>query len=148
MTSSRPQMLAHGAPASFRIFSHSRAGWAAREIPWDRIGSPASAGRLPEPYKWMTTLPASLAHVRDCALQALDGIDATLAYLYETDEKVVIRGTLRERQIRAELKPLEKDSTRILVVVMRGAEVDRSISGRIIREIEHKLSDAGHLLHP
>lgn len=98
-----------------------------------------------EPYKWMTSLPAPMHDVRRCALEALTEANATLAYLYETEEKVVIRCTLPERQIRAELKSLDARSTRIVVVTMRDSEFDRATSGRIVDAIEHKLQDAGYL---
>jgi hypothetical protein len=99
----------------------------------------------------METLPAPLADVRRCALQALTEMNATLAYLYENEEKIVIRCTLPQRQIRAELKPLERESTRMVVVTMHGADLDRVTSSRILDAIEHKLSegasDAGEVLH-
>lgn len=98
-----------------------------------------------EPYKWMTTLPAPLAEVRRCALEALTESNAVLAYLYETDDNVVIRCTLPQRQIRAELKPLDTRSSRIVVVTMQGNAFDRVTSGRIVDAIEHKLQDAGYL---
>jgi hypothetical protein len=100
-----------------------------------------------ETQKWLTTLQAPLAEVRACALEALAEMNADIAYRYDTDEKVVIRCTLPQRQIRAELKPIEGDSTRIVVVTMRGAEVDRTTSGRLVDTIEHKLEDAGFRMH-
>jgi hypothetical protein len=94
----------------------------------------------------MTTLPVALADVRDCTLQALSGIGARLAYLYENEEKVVIRCTLPQRQIRAELKRLDPGATRIVVVTMRGSEVDRHTSGALVDAIEHALEDSGRVL--
>lgn len=109
-----------------------------------RAGGDARGG---ESCRWMTTLPAPLAEVRRCALQALTEMNATLAYLYENEEKIVIRCTLPQRQIRAELKPLDLGATRIVVVTMHGADVDRITSGRILDAIEHKLSDGSEVLH-
>jgi hypothetical protein len=97
-----------------------------------------------EPHKWLTTLRAPLAAVRASALEALAEMNAAVAYRYETEEKIVIRCTLPERQIRAELKPFEGGATRIVVVTMRGSEVDRITSGRIVDAIEQKLQDAGY----
>jgi len=105
----------------------------------------SAAVRENEPYKWITTLLAPLNDVRRCTLEALSEVNATVAYLYETEEKVVIRCTLPQRQIRAELKPLDVSSTRIVVVTMRDSEFDRAISGRIVDAIEQKLQAAGHL---
>lgn len=125
---------------------HSRGRYEppARTIPGSWLeGSPASPGR--EAYKWITTLPVPLAAVRECALKALTEIHAALAYLYETDEKVVVRSTLPQRQLRAELKRLDAGSTRIVVVTMRGSEVDRRTSGAVVEAIEQKLQEAGHL---
>ena len=124
-----------------------------RQIPGDWIARAlgTDAGRhgkhAREPHKWLTTLAAPLATVRTCALEALAEMKADLAYLYETDEKVVIRSTLPQRQIRAELKPLAGDSTRIVVVTLRGAEVDRTTSGRLVEAIERKLEDTGYPMH-
>ena len=122
----------------------------ARMIPRDWITRAASERghgvRENEPYKWMTTLPAPLHEMRRCAIEALTEANATVAYLYETEEKVVIRGTLPQRQIRAELKALDARATRIVVVTMRDSEFDRATSGRIVQAIEHKLQDAGYLL--
>jgi hypothetical protein len=112
---------------------------------WTDHGSGDAEERGPrESYKWLTTLPAPLPQVRTCTLEALADMHADLAYRYETDEKVVIRCTLPERQIRAELKPLDSGSTRIVVVTMHGAEVDRVTSGRVVDAVEHKLEDAGY----
>lgn len=126
---------------------HSHGGFdaIARTIPsdWLKGSSATPPGR--EPRKWITTLPAPLAAVRDCTLQALTEIDASLAYLYETDEKVVVRSTLPQRQLRAELKRLDASSTRIVVVTMLGTEVDRSTSGAVVEAVETKLRDEGHL---
>jgi hypothetical protein len=124
-----------------------------RQIPGDWIARALGTGAekhgtpAEEPHKWLTTLAAPLATVRTCALEALAEMNADLAYRYETDEKVVIRSTLPQRQIRAELKPLEGDSTRIVVVTLRGAEVDRITSGRLVDAIERKLEDAGYPVH-
>jgi hypothetical protein len=125
-----------------------------RQIPGDWIARALGTGaghqdtHTGEPHKWLTTLAAPLATVRACALEALAEMNADLAYRYETEEKVVIRGTLPQRQIRAELKPLEGgDSTRIVVVTLSGAEVDRITSGRLVDAIERKLQDAGYPVH-
>jgi hypothetical protein len=120
-----------------------------RVIPGDWMSGtrPGGDGRAQEKFKWMEVLPAPLAEVRRCALQALTEMNATLAYLYENEEKVVIRCTLPQRQIRAELKPLERQSTRLVVVTMRGADLDRVTSGRILDAIEHKLSEGDDALH-
>ena len=121
----------------------------ARMIPREWIARAADARRAgvrqSEPYKWIATLPAPLDPMRRCTLEALSETSATLAYLYETEEKVVIRCTLPDRQIRAELKPLNASATRIVVVTMRGSEFDRATSGRIVNAIEHKLQDAACL---
>ena len=120
----------------------------ARIVPKDwhsAIGRGGESTREREPYKWLTTLPAPLAEVRRCTLAALDESNASLAYLYETDDKVVIRATLPQRQIRAELKPLDGRFTRIVVVTMQGSAFDRATSGGIVDAIEHKLHDAGYL---
>jgi hypothetical protein len=93
----------------------------------------------------MTTLCAPLAEARRCALQVFTDFNATLAYLYENDDKVVIRCTLPERQIRAELKPLDTRSTRIVVVTMQGSAFDRNTSGKLVEAIESKLQEAGFL---
>jgi hypothetical protein len=122
----------------------------ARMIPRDWITRAAASGRGDdvrenEPYKWMTTLPAPLDEMRRYAIEALTEANTTVAYLYETEEKVVIRCTLPQRQIRAELKSLDAHATRIVVVTMRDGEFDRATSGRIVEAIEHKLQDAGNL---
>ena len=117
-----------------------------RWIPGDwmkGVSGDRHAGAHPEggsPHKWMTTLGAPLPEVRQVAMEALDELDAKLAYLYEGDEKVVIRCTLPQRQLRAELKPIDAQSTRIVVVTMQGALVDRLTSGRLVEAIEHKLA--------
>jgi hypothetical protein len=100
-----------------------------------------------ESHKWMAALSAPLEEVRRCALQALTEMNATLAYLYENEEKVVIRCTLPQRQIRAELKRVDERSTRMVVVTMHGADVDRATSGRILDAIEHKLNEGGEVLN-
>ena len=116
-----------------------------RLVPGDWIGRVVGGGprsnraHAQEPHKWLTTLEAPLAKVRACALEALREMKAELAYRYETDEKVVVRCTLPQRQIRAELKPLPDERTRIVVVTLRGPNVDRVTSGRLIRAIEQKL---------
>jgi hypothetical protein len=89
-------------------------------------------------------MAAPLPEVRRCTMEALTEARATLAYLYETDDKVVIRCTLPQRQIRAELKPLDQRLTRIVVVTMQGNAFDRATSGRIVDAIGHKLHDAGY----
>jgi hypothetical protein len=121
----------------------------ARLVPRDWITQPSRAagqhrGPRRDVHKWMTTLPAPIAKVRECALQALESMNATLAYRYETDEKVVVRATLLERQIRAELKPIAADTTRIVVVTMRGHEVDRLTSSLVLEAIELRLQDVGY----
>lgn len=121
---------------------------------WIRMGGTQDRGpqdRGPaeeshEPYRWMATFAAPLAHVRTCALEVLNEMGAALAYRYETDEKVIVRCTLLERQIRAELKPLEAQSTRVVIVTMRGTDVDRVTSGRVVSAIERKLEAAGYRL--
>ena len=117
-------------------------------VPRDWISHPPRAGQDPghrhDIHKWITTLPAPLATVHECALQALEAMNATLAYRFENDDKVVIRATVLERQIRAELKPIGSDGTRIVVVTMRGAEVDRHTSGLVVEAIELQLRDAGY----
>jgi hypothetical protein len=124
-----------------------------RLVPGDWIGRALGGGprtRRPdadEPHKWLTTLQAPLSKVRACALEALREMKAELAYRYETDEKVVIRSTLPQRQIRAELKPLPDECTRIVVVTLRGPDVDRVTSGRLIRAIERKLQASDDTLH-
>jgi hypothetical protein len=122
----------------------------ARMVPPDWITRAASGRgdgvREHERYRWMTTLPAPLDEMRRYAMEALTEANATVAYLYETEEKVVIRCTLPQRQIRAELKALDARATRIVVVTMRDSEFDRGTSGRIVQAIEHKLQDAGYLL--
>ena len=121
---------------------------AARMVPEDwnvnAIGIGGDSEREREPYKWLTTLRAPLAEVRRCTLEALTEAHATLAYLYETDDKVVVRCTLPQRQIRAELKPMDTRFTRIVVVTMQGNAFDRATSGRIVNAIGHKLHDAGY----
>ena len=44
--------------------------------------------------------------------------------------------------VQGKLKRLDLHSTRILVVTMRGTEVDRATSGEIVQAIEHNLQDA------
>jgi hypothetical protein len=121
----------------------------ARMVPRDWISLPRRAGGQHrghgrDVHKWMTTLPAPFAKVHECALQALESMNATLAYRFETEDKVVIRATLLERQIRAELKPAGNDATRIVVVTLRGTEVDRLTSGLVVEAIELQLRDAGY----
>jgi hypothetical protein len=119
----------------------------ARMAPRNWSGQGSSGERVQrsgETHKWLTTLPAPLAQVRLCTLEALAEMHADLAYRYETAEKIVIRCTLPERQIRAELKPLDAGSTRIVVVTMHGADVDRLTSGRVVDAVEQKLEDAGY----
>jgi hypothetical protein len=121
-----------------------------RMIPRDwnmsAIGRGSASTSEREPYKWLTTLPAPLAEVRRCTLDTLSEWNSTLAYLYENSDKVVIRSTLPQRQIRAELKPLDARFTRIVVVTMQGSAFDRTTSGQIVDAIEHKLHDAGYLV--
>ena len=124
----------------------------ARWIPEDWMKGAFGGGRTrararPEaraPHKWMTTVEAPLAEARNAAMAALDEMDAALAYLYEADEKVVIRCTLPQRQLRAELKPVDAHATRIVVVTMEGADVDRLTSGRLVEAIERKLAAEPH----
>ena len=120
-----------------------------RVFPSDWISGPRSVNEehRHENRKWMATLAAPLEDVRRCALQALTELNATLAYLYENEEKIVIRCTLPQRQIRAELKRLDAGTTRIVVVTMHGADVDRLTSGRILSAIEHKLNEGGEVLN-
>jgi len=66
-------------------------------------------------------------------------MEAEVAYLYEADNKVVIRATLPHRQIRAELTQLEPESTRAVVTCMRDSDVDRLTSSRVIRGMEQIL---------
>lgn len=101
---------------------------------------PASGAPRSDSRKWMTTLPAALPEVRDATLSALAQMNATLAYLYEAQHKVVVRSTLPGRQIRTELTRLHDDTTRIVVVSMQGSAVDRSTSGEVIQAIERTLA--------
>ena len=78
--------------------------------------------------------------------QELPWVPVTKAYRFETDDKVVIRATSPERQIRAELKPVAADATRVVVVTMRGSEVDRVTSGLVVEAIELRLRAAGYPL--
>jgi hypothetical protein len=89
----------------------------------------------------MSTVDAPLAKVRECVQEVFDGLGAAIAYLYESEDKVVIRGTRPRQQIRAELRPLEDapGSTRIMVVVSEDSQVDRDASGQIVEAIESKL---------
>jgi len=119
----------------------------ARVIPQDWVkqpgtGSSAVPARGPDtPHRWMSTVEAPLHRVRECAQAVFEEMDAAIAYLYETDDKIVIRCTRPRQQIRTELRPLEDEpgSTRIMVVVSLDAQVDRLASGRIVQAIEGKL---------
>ena len=122
----------------------------ARRVPgnWIDHGSGGQGAHASgESHKWLTTLPAPLPQVRLYTLEALAELHADIAYRYETDEKVVIRCTLPERQVRAELKPVDAGATRIVVVTMQGADVDRVTSGRVVEAVEQKLEEAGYSLH-
>lgn len=77
--------------------------------------------------------------MREALLGTLSDLRAQLAYLYQTDDKVIIRALLGDRQIRAELSPLDSDTTRIVVVAQKDAAVDRALSSRIVEIVEGNL---------
>ncbi|MCC6534290.1 MAG: hypothetical protein IT531_17200 [Burkholderiales bacterium] len=120
----------------------------ARLIPDDWMRSPRhrpnEARHTPVRGRWLTTLPAPLADVRDTALQALRDMDTELAYLYEAENKVVIRSSLEGREIRAEFTPIDRSSTRVVVVTLHDGEVDRATSNRVIQSIESALEAIGY----
>ena len=102
-----------------------------------------SRAQRPQAHKWLTILPAPIAEVREATMHALNDVNAVLAYLYEAEAKVVIRSTLPQRQIRAELTPIDPTTTRIVVVTMKGDDVDRLTSSHIVGATEQELADKG-----
>ncbi len=89
--------------------------------------------------RWLTTLPAKTGVVRETLLSTLSDMRAQLAYLYQTDDKVIVRALLGEHQIRVELAPVDVDSTRIVVVTLKDGEVHRALSSRIVEIVEANL---------
>lgn len=89
--------------------------------------------------RWLTTLAADLSTVRDATLAALSDMGADLAYLYHAEDRAVVRALLRDYAIRVEIAPVAAHDTRIVVVATRDGEVDRSMSGRIVRDVEQRL---------
>ena len=101
--------------------------------------SPIAADHRIAGGRWLTTLPAKTGVVRETLLSTLSDMRAQLAYLYQTDDKVIVRALLGERQIRVELAPVDVDSTRIVVVTLKDGEVDRALSSRIVEIVEANL---------
>ncbi|RPI42475.1 MAG: hypothetical protein EHM59_17735 [Betaproteobacteria bacterium] len=93
--------------------------------------------------KWLTTFPAALPDVREAALRTLAEMRAEIAYLYEAEDKVVIRATQPQRQIRAELAVLDPSSTRVVVASLQGTAVDRPTSAWVIAAMERILEAPG-----
>ncbi len=100
------------------------------------------SSRPAESRKWLTTFAAPLSGVRAAVLRTFADMPAEVAYLYETDAKVVIRATQPHRQIRIELSQLDPESTRAVVTCMRDSDVDRLTASRIIRAMEQILEPA------
>lgn len=98
-----------------------------------------SADDRPGGRRWLTTLPAKTGVVRESLLGTLSDMRAQLAYLYQADDKVIVRALLGERQIRAELAPLDHETTRIVVVTLKDGDVDRALSSRIVETVEANL---------
>lgn len=111
-----------------------------------RHATPRPLSQSPRPEyaaargRWLTTLPADLNTVREAALTALSDVPADLAYLYHADDKIMVRAIDGDRQIRVEIMPIDARSTRIAVVCTREGEADRTLSTRIVRAIEARLS--------
>jgi hypothetical protein len=122
-----------------------------RVVPSDWIrrcaGAPLQSAR---PFRagagrWLTTLPHALPSVREAALHALASMSAQLAYFYEAEGKVVIRSTLAQSQIRAELTAIDPETTRIVVVSMNGDDVDRQTATEVVAAIEDRLEAGAEL---
>lgn len=104
-----------------------------------QLASPALADDSVTGRRWLTTFPATPGVVREALLGALSDMHAQLAYLYQADDKVIVRALLGEYQIRTELAPLDAGTTRIVVVALRDGDVDRALSCRIVDAVEANL---------
>lgn len=108
--------------------------WAAPQLASPPLANDSVTGR-----RWLTTLPATPGVVREALLGTLSDMHAQLAYLYQADDKVIVRALLGEHQIRAELAPLDAETTRIVVVALRDGDADRALACRIVEAVEANL---------
>lgn len=123
----------------FRTVRGSRTAGAPAQLPVRQ----ERASHLPRPIphrRWLATLPASLDAVREAVLATLTELQAQLAYLYHADDRIVVRSTLGERQIRAEMTVIDEGNTRIAVVTVCNGDVDRMLSSRIVQAVESRVS--------
>lgn len=114
----------------------------ARSPHWGGVSrrtAPGSSDDRAHAQRWLTTLPATPGVVRESLLGTLSDMRAQLAYLYQAQDKVIVRALLGERQIRVELAPLDEQTTRIVVVTLKDGDVDRALSSRIVQAVEANL---------
>ena len=67
-------------------------------------------------------------------------MDAKVLYLYQVDDRIVIRAERALHHIRIEIAATDDAHTRIAVTCRHGRDVDRAVSGQVIASVEERLN--------
>ena len=106
-----------------------------------KFGHPAVPRERPaHARKWLTTIPSALMEVRNAVLDSFVSARTEILYLYEADNKVVVRAREPQREIRLEMVALDALTTRIIVSCLHGQDIDRTTSARILAAVENLLA--------